>query len=44
MKIDSTEFGGITIHGTTYAHDVLIQLSGGKAKATGLFHISPDRH
>src|SRR5512139_2040956 len=28
MKIDSTEFGSITIDGTTYTHDVLIQLSG----------------
>src|SRR5512139_3764974 len=28
MKIDSTEFGSITIDGTTYSHDILIQLSG----------------
>src|SRR5574340_1501199 len=28
MKIDSTEFGSITINGTTYSHDILIQLSG----------------
>ncbi|MGA7181134.1 MAG: MTH938/NDUFAF3 family protein [Thiobacillaceae bacterium] len=28
MKIDSTEFGSITIDGTTYDHDVLIRLSG----------------
>jgi hypothetical protein len=28
MKIDSTEFGSITVNGTTYAHDILIQLSG----------------
>jgi hypothetical protein len=28
MKIDSTEFGSITIKGTTYSHDVLIRLSG----------------
>ena len=28
MKIDSTEFGGITIDGTTYPHDILIHLSG----------------
>ena len=28
MKIDSTEFGSITINGTPYSHDVLIQLSG----------------
>ena len=28
MKIDSTEFGSITINGTTYTHDILIQLSG----------------
>jgi hypothetical protein len=32
MKIDSTEFGSITIEGTTYAHDVLIRLSGKVAK------------
>jgi hypothetical protein len=28
MKIDSTEFGSITVDGTTYQHDILIQLSG----------------
>jgi hypothetical protein len=28
LKIDSTEFGSITIGGTTYSHDILIQLSG----------------
>jgi len=28
MKIDSTEFGSITIAGTTYPHDILIRLSG----------------
>ena len=28
MKIDSTEFGSITIAGRTYPHDVLIRLSG----------------
>lgn len=28
MKIDSTEFGSICIGGITYAHDVLIRLSG----------------
>jgi len=28
MKIDSTEFGSITINGTTYVHDILIRLSG----------------
>ena len=28
MKIDSTEFGSITIDGTTYVHDILIRLSG----------------
>lgn len=28
MKIDSTEFGSITIDGTTYPHDILIPLSG----------------
>jgi hypothetical protein len=28
MKIDSTEFGSITIDGETYPHDVLIRLSG----------------
>lgn len=28
MKIDRTEFGSITIDGETFAHDVLIRLSG----------------
>jgi hypothetical protein len=28
MKIDSTEFGSITINGSAYPHDVLIRLSG----------------
>ena len=28
MNIDSTEFGNITIDGTTYPHDILIHLSG----------------
>jgi hypothetical protein len=28
MKIDSTEFGSITVNGTLYTHDILIQLSG----------------
>ncbi len=28
MKIDSTEFGSITINGTTYSHDILISMSG----------------
>ncbi|MGA2152455.1 MAG: hypothetical protein ABSG48_09935, partial [Geobacteraceae bacterium] len=28
MKIDSSEFGSIIIHGETYPHDVLIRLSG----------------
>ena len=28
MKIDSTEFGSITVDGTAYAHDILIRLSG----------------
>lgn len=28
MKIDSTEFGSITIEGNTYPHDILIRLSG----------------
>jgi len=32
MKIDSTEFGSITINGTTYTHDILIPLSGKVAK------------
>lgn len=32
MKIDTTEFGSITIDGQTYAHDVLIDLSGEVSK------------
>ena len=28
MKIDSTEFGSITVNGALYTHDILIQLSG----------------
>lgn len=28
MKIDSTEFGSISVDGTTYSHDILIRLSG----------------
>src|SRR5271165_5925213 len=28
MRVDSTEFGSITIDGETYHHDVLIRLSG----------------
>jgi len=28
MKINSTEFGSITINGTNYAHDALVRLSG----------------
>ena len=28
MKIDSTDFGSITIDGRTYPHDVLIRMSG----------------
>jgi hypothetical protein len=28
LKIDSTEFGSITIDGTIYSHDILIRLSG----------------
>jgi len=28
MKIDSTEFGSITVNGTPYSNDILIQLSG----------------
>ncbi len=28
MKVEGTEFGSITIDGTTYPHDVLIRLSG----------------
>jgi len=32
MKIDSTQFGRITIAGKTYSHDVIIGLSGQVAK------------
>lgn len=32
MKIDGTNFGGITIDGKTYEHDVLIGLSGEVSK------------
>jgi hypothetical protein len=32
MKIDSTEFGSITINGTVYDHDVLVHLSGEVAR------------
>lgn len=28
MKIDSTEFGSITVAGTTYPYDIVIRLSG----------------
>lgn len=28
MRIDDSEFGSITIDGNTYAHDVIIRLSG----------------
>ena len=28
MRIDHAEFGSITIDGTTYAHDVVIRISG----------------
>src|SRR5215471_3109182 len=28
MKIDSTQFGSITIDGETYRHDVVVRLSG----------------
>jgi len=28
MKIDSSEFGSITIDGETYCHDVIVRLSG----------------
>lgn len=28
MKIDSTEFGSITVNGATYSNDILIRLSG----------------
>jgi hypothetical protein len=43
MKIDSTEFGSITIDGTTYPHDVLIHLSGEVAKRKKKLH-SIDAH
>jgi hypothetical protein len=32
MKIDHTEFGSITIDQRTYAHDVILRLSGGVVK------------
>jgi hypothetical protein len=32
MKIDSTEFGSITVNDTAYGHDVLIHLSGKVAR------------
>lgn len=34
MKMEGTQFGSITIDGTTYNHDVVIRLSGevGKRK------------
>lgn len=32
MRIDKTEFGSITIGGTTYDHDVIIDLSGKVSK------------
>ena len=32
MKIESTEYGSITIDGDTYPHDVLIRISGEIAK------------
>jgi hypothetical protein len=32
MHIDGSEFGKITIDGTTYEHDVIIRLSGGVEK------------
>jgi hypothetical protein len=32
MKIDSTQFGSITIEGKTYPHDVIIHLSGKVSK------------
>ncbi|MBI5437231.1 MAG: hypothetical protein HY937_09025 [Nitrosomonadales bacterium] len=32
MKIDSTEFGNITINSTIYPHDIFIRLSGEVAK------------
>ena len=32
MKIDSTEFGSITINGTTYSHDILISMLGEVSK------------
>jgi hypothetical protein len=28
MKIDSTQFGSITIEGETYPHEVVVRLSG----------------
>ncbi len=32
MRIDGSEFGAVTINGTTYAHDVIIRLSGAVEK------------
>jgi Uncharacterized conserved protein len=32
MRIEGSEFGKITIDGTTYEHDVIIRLSGGVEK------------
>jgi hypothetical protein len=32
MTIDRSEFGAVTIDGTTYAHDVIIRLSGAVEK------------
>ncbi len=32
MEIESTTFGAITIDGKTYAHDVIIRLSGDVVK------------
>ena len=48
MKINSTEFGEITIDGKAYDHDVLIGLSGEVSKRRktkvrkriGLFHVT----
>ena len=32
MKIDGSEFGAVTIDGTTYTRDVIIRLSGAVEK------------
>ena len=32
MKIDCTEFGSITINGTTYSHDIFVSMSGEVSK------------